>query len=171
MSLQICVLCQVALAGHVLWLDRARTELESIGDGDGIQRAKGHHDGFAAAGFVHRRELSYCSRDRIIEVADTLECVKDTPPLRTEIYYHFAPDVNVSLEAPLCTAIRNSSHSKLTFNLAPECNWSLVSGQEDPIQGWYSPRIGVKVPATVLVGDCDGGLPRELRTRIEVGSR
>ncbi|MDF3046662.1 MAG: heparinase, partial [Ornithinibacter sp.] len=37
-----------------------------------------------------------------------------------------------------------------------ELTWSAHRGETDPPLGWYSPRFGVRVPTTTLVGTARG---------------
>lgn len=160
---------QSTIGGPFLWLERAYATLSASGiKSNEIQYVEGYHDGYRKAGVRHRRKICYRPGDRSVEVVDNLESANNIAPFRTAIYYHFAPDIELSLEGHSCQVTKPGRRQQLKFSLATECTWSVVRGVENPIQGWYSPRIGLKVPASVLVGVCDHVIPDVLRTNIEV---
>ncbi len=163
---------QSTIGGSFLWLSKAPATLAASGKKDHeIQYVEGYHDGYRPIGVRHRRKICYRSADQIVEIVDRLESANHDAPFRVAIYYHFAPETEVSLEGYSCQVTKPGSRQKLKFSLAAECTWSIVRGATAPIQGWYSSSIGVKVPAAVLVGVCEGPNPGALRTSIAVLAR
>ena len=57
-----------------------------------------------------------------------------------ELNYHLDPDVTVKFQNEWL-AFHNSDESIFFFD--PEHCFSVVSGQDDPLLGWYSPAYGV----------------------------
>jgi hypothetical protein len=46
--------------------------------------------------------------------------------------------------------------------------WSAHRGETDPVLGWYSPRFGVRVPVTTLVGEGRTAGTLELGTTLDL---
>jgi hypothetical protein len=47
-------------------------------------------------------------------------------------------------------------------------NWSTHRGEVDPIEGWYAPRFGTRVPATSLIGRGIATSSTRLLTELEL---
>ena len=168
-TLVINELNQSMIGGDFLWLERAHAAIEASGrKRDGTQWVRGQHDGYTAIGVMHQREISYKSNTKSIEITDTVTSSKPAADAQGSVFFHFAPDVEVMQNESHWIATRPKSIRKLRIELDHKCKWRIVTGEFDPIQGWYSPIIGLKVPASVLVGIRTGALPFRLTTKIEV---
>lgn len=160
---------QSRIGGAFLWLERAHSHFEAFGKkSDGTQYVRGVHDGYAAIGSIHHREIRYLGANNTVEIIDIIENKKHSRSLQAFIYFHFAPDMEITLEDSRCLVTKPGSKQKLRMDLDQEYKWVVVKGQIDPIQGWYSPNIGLKVPAAVLVGTHRRALPAHTTTRIKV---
>jgi hypothetical protein len=168
-TLVINGLNQSKIGGNFLWLERAHAELEAIGrQSDGTQWARGWHDGYKDLGVIHQRELRYESSTKTIQVNDSVTCDKPDGDMHASVFLHFAPDVEITWNGSHSVATRPKSKRKLKIEVDSKWEWRIVTGQIDPIQGWYSGMIGSKIPAPVLVGSHTGELPSRLTTRIKV---
>ena len=168
-TLVINGLNQSRIGGNFLWLDKAHAVLEATGrKSDGIQWARGRHDGYKALGVIHQREIRYESNGKVFQIIDSMLCDGRTDDLHATVNLHFAPEVELTQNGSHWVAIRPNSARKLKIGLDIKLEWEIVTGQIDPIQGWYSSIIGSKVPAPVLVGTRTGALPSQMMTRIEV---
>ena len=168
-TLLINGLNQSRIGGNFLWLERAHAELEATGrKSDGTQWARGWHDGYKALGAIHQRELLYESSARTIEVNDSVTCDKPDGDVQASVFLHFAPDVEITWNGSHWVATRPKNTRKLKIAVDSKWEWRIVTGQMDPIQGWYSGMIGSKVTAPVLVGSHTGELRSRLTTRIKV---
>lgn len=158
---------QSEIGGNFLWLSKANATIEGAGwRRDGTQWVRGTHNGYAARGVVHQREIQYAAGQ--IEIADTIDGKRANASELT-MYFHFAPDVELEGGANEWVAVRAGCRRSLRFELDVACNWTAIKGAMDTIQGWYSPMIGTKVTAPVLVGSCIG--PRQkLTSKITIQS-
>ena len=55
-----------------------------------------------------------------------------------------------------------------TMRLPDELTWSTHKADAAPIEGWYAPRFGVRVPATSLVGRGNAASWTRLVTELEL---
>lgn len=162
---------QSKIGGAFLWLDRAHAAIESIGKkNDGTQFVSGVHDGYRFIEITHRRRITYAASTGIVEITDFFGQGNSTGPLQISIYFHFAPDIELTIRDLNCIATMPGRDKRLQFHLDHEYQWEIVKGRVDPIDGWYSPRLGSKIPAAVLIGNRLGSPERHLKTRIEICS-
>ncbi len=168
-TLQLNGLDQSRIGGNFLWLERAHAELEAIGtESDGTQWARGWHDGYKSLGVRHQREICYESKTNVIEINDTVTSDRSDNEAHSSVFLHFAPDVVLTRSGSHWDATRPKSSRTLSIDVDSGSEWQTVSGQLDPIQGWYSPMMGKKVPAPVLCGTRSGVLPYRQKMRIRV---
>jgi len=158
---------QSSEGGPFLWLRHAQArEIDVIDDGD-IATWTAEHDGYASLdpSALHRRSVLLDRASRSIDIIDEI----DGGSHDIRLAFHLGPDVQAELEescavlgwpaAPVTGAAR--------LELPPGLRWSLHRGETDPILGWYSPGLGQRVPAVMLLGRgrCVPGIP--LITRLE----
>jgi len=65
------------------------------------------------------------------------------------------PQVEVDLVGAMATL--SWPGGSAIFGLDPALTWRVHRGDTDPVDGWYSPGFGRKVPAPILVGDGHAG--------------
>ena len=63
-----------------------------------------------------------------------------------------------------------SGPRRAELELPRELTWSAHRGETDPPLGWYSPRFGVRVPTTTLVGAAMGSGTLTLTTDLGLRS-
>ena len=70
--------------------------------------------------------------------------------------FHFGPEVEVRSShdghLKLSWAAQDGGLATATMRLPDTLQWSLATGESDPVLGWYSPRFGEKQPSTSAVG-------------------
>lgn len=79
---------------------------------------------------------------------------------QASIFFHFAPGVSVQLMDHGCLATNGTERFLLLF-VAPGARFRLATGEESPIQGWYSTDYGHRQPATVLLGEFQSTMPQQ----------
>ncbi len=118
------------------------------------------HDGFLRlpGGGVHRRMVLFVKPDYWL-IADVLE---GSGAHTAEFFFHFAPDVSVTLEGSAAVA-RKGAQSFLVAAVAPRAEFRVVRGAASPqqaaIQGWVSEDYGRRTPAPVLQAVMRTALP------------
>lgn len=126
-----------ATARCLVWESSAREDV-FIAEHDGYRRLRD--------GVVHRRQIRLDKAARQIRVCDRIECAGDH---RIELFWHFAPECRVALDADSATVIYGNKCITMTF-FGTQCDRALFSGCEDPILGWHSRSFDEKIACTTL---------------------
>jgi hypothetical protein len=104
---------------------------------------------------------------RRLTVVDTLGAAG---PVDAVLRWQLGPDVQVELngtDAELSWPFgREQRQGKI--KLPTEFVWTWRRGAVDPIEGWYAPRFGCRVPATTLVGRGTSVSATRLVTELEL---
>jgi hypothetical protein len=157
---------QAESGGPFLWATRPRVRTMACEVGDRqLQTWSAGHDGYRrlSTPTVHRRSVTLDSLGRSFTVVDSLEPASGVP---LRMSWHLGPDILVELEGAQATltwqvgAVRRRGTLALPEGLA----WTCQRGDVDPVEGWYSPRFGRRVPATALVGRGTGSSSSHLVT-------
>jgi hypothetical protein len=156
--------------GPFLWTTQAKTTTLTCDVGDQpVQTWSAEHDGYLRLNIptMHRRSVTLDSLARRLTVVDTFE-TSGTVPFR--LSWHLGPDVAVDLDHGRATLSWQvgSDRKQGTLALAQGLAWTCHRAQTNPILGWYSPRFGVRVPATSLVGQGMASSFSRLVTELEL---
>lgn len=144
---------QALQGGPFLWLTRPEARLvaaRGLDDGP-VAEVEAEHDGYRDAGAIHRRRLVLDRRSRRLDILDS---IAGPAPVPARLAFNLHPDVACSLRGNLATlsweaeGLRRQAVLALPGDLA----WSAHRGETAPILGWYSPRFGLRQPATLLLG-------------------
>lgn len=147
---------QSVMGGPFLWTRVAATTLTNVaGLADGIlAEATAEHDGYQRLDppAVHRRTL------RLDRDARWLRCIDEVVTDGTHacrMSFHLGPDIAVVLDGPVAdlTWTADGGRRSARIDLPADLHWTSARGAVAPVDGWYSPGFGVRVPATVLVGE------------------
>jgi hypothetical protein len=146
-TLRVDGLDQSVPGGNFLWLRHAHTRCLLFAPGPQAQRLIAEHDGYLrlADPVRHRREIAYDRERAQFAVEDTLEC---RATHRAELFWHFAEDCTVTLEA--AQARVRHARGVLTLQWPAGMAAQLGRGQVDPPLGWRSHHFGEKVPCSSL---------------------
>jgi uncharacterized heparinase superfamily protein len=145
---------QAESGGPFLWNTHPRTVTLGFDIGDqAIQTWTAEHDGYVRLHTPtrHRRATTLDSAARRLTVVDTFDAA---PAVPLRLSWHLGPDIEVDLDgnrARLSWQV-GADRRKGAIVLPDELTWSARRGDVDPVEGWYAPRFGVRVPATSLVG-------------------
>lgn len=133
-------------AGPFLWSRHARTRRLPAPDGGW----SAEHDGYAALGATHLRAVHLAGR-RVV-ITDVIE----TGPHEVRLAFHLGPQVRAKLDGPRAQLIwepgKADRPGTAAMNLPAALEWQLHRGETEPILGWYSSRLGSRIPAFTLVG-------------------
>jgi len=109
---------QSQIGGAFMWLRKAVAGFEAVAEENNeiYQIVKGRHDGYAAIGVSHCRELKLSAAKQQLEIVDTLKS-RGRQGKVAEIYYHFAPDVDIEPgpEAHCWIAVREDRKKRLVI--------------------------------------------------------
>jgi len=164
-TLQVAGRDQSTSGGPFLWLRHARTQVlrAETEDHRGTVRWAAEHDGYAAGDppVRHRRDVELDRVARRLTVRDRLDAgpgAGEPRPVDVALPWHLGPQVEVALQrqedgvrARLDWTGRHGPVHAL-LELPAGLDWTAHRGETDPVLGWYSPRLGEKVPSTTLVG-------------------
>jgi len=153
-TVELTGVSQAESGGPFLWNTSARTATLSCDIGEqAVQTWTAEHDGYLrlATPTTHRRSTRLDSAARRLTVVDTFDTA-DVVPMR--LSWHLGPDIRVVLDGARATLSwrAGSDRRQATMRLPDELTWSTHRASPAPIEGWYAPRFGVRVPATSLVG-------------------
>jgi hypothetical protein len=145
---------QAESRGPFLWNTHPRTATLSCDVGEQpVQTWSAVHDGYLRLRTParHRRSATLDSPGRKLTIVDTID-VALAVPLR--LSWHLGPDILVDLDRTCATLSWQigSDRRQATLLLPNGLTWTIHRAEVDPIEGWYSPRFGTRVPATSLVG-------------------
>ena len=166
-TVQLADVDQSESGGPFLWTRHARTTTFELELGGPVRRWSGAHDGYTRleTPAVHHRSVELDSAGRTLTVTDRVDTAV---PQRVRISWHLGPNVAAELTgavADLSWPARDGTrHARVSL---PGClSWSAHRGETDPVEGWYSPAFGIKVPAVSLIGRGSAAMSDVLVTRI-----
>ena len=144
---------QSLFAGPFLWLRHADAEVERFECSPGLQVLVAHHDGYRrlADPVSHRRTWRYDAAATTLAVWDELLC---SGTHGVEIFWHFAPECQVTCEEQRVIAERDGAGVEL--EAPPGLAVSLVRGRNPQSDGgrplgWVSRGFDLKAPAMTAV--------------------
>lgn len=132
--------------GRFLWLRKARTRVDRTPDSPAHFSLCASHDGYTrlADPVRHVRNVDFDEATATLVVRDR---IAGRQAHRTEIFWHFAPGLDVQL-AGQGVAVHGEGFGLM---LESSCGTlDLVYGADHPPLGWYSRDYKVKEPCTVL---------------------
>jgi len=140
---------QSADGGAFMWLRQARSR--EIPAADAGPRWIAEHDGYEALKpqVRHRRSVRLDEEVRTIEITDVITGGEHD----VKLAFHFGPEIQVELDGS-CANLRwiADMPGAARLELPHKLKWSLHRGETAPILGWYSPALGVRVPAWTILG-------------------
>ncbi|MCG6867251.1 MAG: heparinase II/III family protein [Gammaproteobacteria bacterium] len=101
-------------------------------------------------GVRHERTVVFVKPDYWV-IFDVLSAAK---PHRYQALFHAPPDVRIAVTAPNRVIFESSAAGAgltLLHLGSPSTRTTVVSGEDDPVQGWYSPDHHHKEPADVAI--------------------
>ncbi len=160
---------QSQIGGPFMWLDKANARIDEFKNNINDQYVKAHHDGYKRLGVIHCRELLFSAKDCRLDIIDDIACDGEQIEL-AEIYYHFAPDVDITLGSieNCWIATRIGQVKQMLIHTDPSWDFELIKASTSPISGWYSPALEEKVPTYTLWGKTNLSASLTCVTRIEI---
>jgi hypothetical protein len=144
---------QAVEAGPFMWAMHADALDNGMQLSDGVQRWSAHHRGYARLDpeLVHARTVLLDGPEGTLTVTDT---VTGSALHTASLAWHLGPEVDVALleDRAVLTWPGPRGEATAVVRLPAELSWTAHRGESAPVLGWYSPRFGVKVPTTTLVG-------------------
>jgi hypothetical protein len=132
--------------GRFLWLRKARTTIDRLPTSPTRFCLSASHDGYARLSdpVRHARSVTFDTAGNTLVVQDQ---VTGKRAHRTELFWHFAPHLDVQLAGSGVTVYANG----YTLTLQASCGTlTLVRGADHPPLGWYAHAYNRKTPCTTL---------------------
>jgi hypothetical protein len=134
--------------GPFMWARQARTIESEVSE----LTWTAEHDGYTALSppATHRRTVRVDASGHSIHIADVIEGAGH----EIRLAFHLGPDVSARLSAREASLTWWSTRGRgaALLELPNQLDWSLHQGETNPILGWYSSGLGVRVPAGTLLG-------------------
>jgi hypothetical protein len=145
---------QAESGGPFLWNSHPRTVTPSFDIGDqAVQTWTAEHDGYMRLRTPtrHRRSTELNSATRKLTVVDTFDTAT---AVELRLSWHLGPQLAVELDENRATlSWQVGTDRRQGKILLPDgLTWTTYRAATDPVEGWYAPRFGVRLPATSLVG-------------------
>jgi hypothetical protein len=139
---------QSVAGGNFLWLEHARTAVESFETAPDGDRLIARHVGYQrlADPVRHRRAFHYQHERMVLTIEDFLEC---RAAHRFEWFWHFAPGCAVVVDGDTVDVRRAGVRLTLRFPGGLSCR--VATAVDDPPLGWYSPGLDRKQPSVTVV--------------------
>ncbi len=158
---------QSAEGGPFLWLRHANgREIEVVDIGDAVEWTA-EHDGYRSLrpAARHRRCVRLDRASRCIDIVD--EVIGGSYGIK--LAFHLGPEVEAELHGTraLLRWLGACTPGAARLELPQVLSWRLHRGSTDPILGWYSGGLGVKMPSYTLIGRGASAPTTPLTTRLE----
>jgi hypothetical protein len=169
-TLEVAGADQSESGGPFLWVSHAGTRVLECGLDGRRKTWAAEHEGYRRLPVpaTHRRSVSLDADTRTLTVVDTLDAAGEVP---VRLSWHLGPEVNAVLDGAVARLSWRAGGERRRASLAlPKgLRWAAHRGDEDPIEGWYSPGFGRRVPATSLIGHGEASAGSPLVTRLTFG--
>ncbi len=154
---------QAVSGGPFLWTRHTDTTRHEYSDNGNAVVWTASHDGYTRLDdpATHQRTIRFDRAARTLRVADT---VTSNEQHDGRLCWPLGPQVEVVLRKATATLTWDGGRALLA--LEPSLSWSVHRGDNEPVDGWYSPGFGRKVPASILVGTGRVGRGTTLRTTL-----
>lgn len=145
---------QAVSGGPFLWTRHVPTRRLELSDHGDVVVWSAEHDGYQRLDdpATHRRTVRFSRSARTLEVTDVVLSGEAHP---ARLSWPLGPQVEVSLSGS--SARLSWPGGAATLSLDPALTWTVRRGDADPVEGWYSPGFGRKVPAPILIGTGHAG--------------
>jgi hypothetical protein len=166
-TLEVAGTDQSESGGPFLWASHPRARMLECRTEGRRKSWIAEHDGYRRLRVpaTHRRAVSLDMDSRTLTVVDGLEVAGEVP---VRLSWHLGPEVTAVLDGTVAQLTWHAGGEVREASLAlpGELQWAARRGDEDPIEGWYSPGFGRRVPATSLVGQGQASSICSLVTRL-----
>jgi glycosyltransferase involved in cell wall biosynthesis len=139
---------QSVSGGRFMWLRKAAVTIERMPHGPARFGCRASHDGYRRLldPVTHTRTVVFDARTSALCVTDV---VRARRPHRAELFWHFAPGLDVRLDGNR-VRVRGKAFTLILLVLGNDMQKILLYGTENPPNGWYSCTYGQKQPCHVL---------------------
>ena len=156
---------QAMIAGPTMWLRHYQSKVISQETNESEDIILATHNGYKKLGVNHQRRVHLNKKDEVLSITDQLLCSKQLGHL-VQLPFHLHPDVEVGQVEAHVFDLKHPAARTVRLELPQLMDFELLKGKTDPIMGWYSPSFQVKMPTSVILGNCHILSTTEFETRI-----
>ncbi len=138
---------QAKITGPTMWADHYKAGIIEMRSNNHEDYIKAFHTGYITLGVKHERELYFDKQNEKIVIKDHVFCKE---PHFFEMPLHVHPDANIKIVAPNEFMITNGKSRAVLLKVDEKLKPSVLSGQSDPILGWYSPSFQKKIKGQTI---------------------
>jgi len=120
------------------------------------------HDGYKNVGVIHKREIIHEKLNKRIVIIDS---IRTKGKHLASIYFNLHPSIR-KIKQQGRTIFFNKDGKEFKLMLDSFLDVIKHEGQVDPLNGWFSPSFGVKVPCVCIEGKVVVEKPRIIKTII-----
>lgn len=162
-TLEVDGVDQAVSGGPFLWTRKLKAVREEYSDNGTAVVWTASHDGYTRLDdpATHRRTVRFDRAARVLAVTDS---VVSEAWHEGRLCWPLGPQVEVALSGSTATLTWNGGRA--TLALDPALTWTVHRGDSEPVDGWYSPGFGRKVPASIVVGTGRVGRGATLHTTL-----
>jgi len=153
--------------GPFLWVKHARAKLNQVNIDEKAVSVIASHEGYSSEDILFiRREIIMKNEGELFKISDS---VNSKRLINIKLPFHLHPDVKVdSSDNEKFLLTRKGTEKSIEVKCDPKCNWFLIKGSTDPIMGWYSDKLGSKIPSNTIIGELNTIGPANLITEFKV---
>ena len=159
---------QAKSTGPTMWTQHYQPRVIRYEVGDTLDVVIAEHNGYQSRGVTHRRELSFDKTSGMLRIVD--DVILERPGEHTlDVPLHLHPAVMA--EAADAGTFRLQTEGARAVTVLPDkaLTLNIVTGETDPILGWYSASFQKKEPTSVLYGTVTIQQTTQLITEITIG--
>lgn len=168
-TISIDQLNQAKQGGPMMWLRHYNTQVLEVKQFENKELVSACHDGYKFIRCSHQRTIHFDRTNSIFKIIDEIGVNKKHHDILLPWHLHPLVQVNRLDEQSFLLKYRMGKREvKITCD--PSLEIKLVSGQLNPILGWFSPSFMQKEPTRVILGKMHTGASQkvQLTTIIEI---
>ncbi|MBN8860611.1 MAG: alginate lyase family protein [Sphingobacteriales bacterium] len=140
---------QALHAGPTMWLNHYKVTVEKIHKDENIEAVAASHNGYLRSGCKHTRKVSFFRNEDKFLIEDHIAVFKGEHEI--VLPWHLSPGIEVLKVSDNAYELRSEACDRFC-TLICDIPLNTVSGQTDPVLGWYSPSFMQKTPTRALIG-------------------
>ena len=157
------------ICGPTMWRNHYQSTVISTKTSDQLDQIIASHNGYKSLGLTLQRELTFDKASETVTIVDDIQ-VEEANQYLYEIPFHLHPNVAVTDIGDNSYLLKVPGARDTIIKLDQQLESNLVTGQLDPILGWYSPSFQKKEPCTVIISQLNKKESFKLTTEITIGN-
>ena len=140
---------QATIGGPTIWLDHYKCKLIKAESNPEMDYILATHDGYRKSGVEHVREITFIKNKNHFIIRDMIQ-INDSKLHIIEIPFHLNPKTEVLSIDKNNYLLKHDNSRAVSVQLDNRLSPEIISGQDEPILGWYSNAYFHKEKARVI---------------------